>query len=293
MRRLTVIAAVLALTLGSIPVWGQGLAPVGPFSGAGECSDFGEGPTLAVCFSQGFAYGGGERGALATIACVVDRLNEWKLKQLRCLQDAMAVREATVLWPWKALDAIKAGLRRVDTLREEVERLACDWRFTPRTAMFRDLYRRPVKLCRDAFHALWGTHERFYDADRQELLDWTSTLTHNMIEDRTIHDYGTAGELPEETWSRIAIEAGKSLGSPGSSPGEAARLGAELQADKLRVDANTIQLAAQTILVEQQARDLKALKRRRERALARHFLSLLAEADGRVPPTPEFSAGLQ
>lgn len=287
------MATVLVLTLAAGTAWAQEADLFAPSGGGSDCSGFGEGPAINVCFSQGFAYGGGERGALATIACVVDRLNEWKLNQLRCLQNAMAARQATVLWPWRALGAIKAGLRSVDTLREEVERLACDWRFTPRTALFRDLYRRPVKLCRDSFHALWGSHEDFYDADRQELLDWSSTLTHNMIEDRTIHDHGGAGEVPEETWRRIAMAAEQSLGSSGNSPGEAARLGAELQADRLRVDANTMEMAAQTILVQQQARDLKALKRRRDRALARHFLGLLTEVDSRVPPAPEFSAGLK
>lgn len=288
MRIILPTAVLLAVASAGAPTLAQGLDPVAPLGSTG-CSDFGQAPTLAGCFAQRVAYGGGESGALASIACIVDRLNDWKLRQLACLQTAMAVREATVLWPWKALGEIDIAVPSVDTLRQEVERLACDWRFTPRTAAFRDLYRRPAKLCRDAFNALWGSHERFYDADRQELFGWTSVLTHNMIEDRTIHDYGRAGELPEETWSRIAIEGGKSVGASGSSPGEAARLGAQLQADKLRVDGNTIKLTAQTILVQQQARDLNALDRRRERALAAHFLGRLADIDGRVPPTPTFS----
>ena len=285
-RRVAVTVPVLFLA--SLSVWAEG--PISPrtLSGAGECSDAFESPTLTTCFSQSLAYGGGERGSLAAIACVVDRINEWKIKRLRCLEEAMAARQATVLWPWKALEAIGVGLRSVDTLREEVERLACDWHFTRRTAQFRDLYRRPLKLCRDSFQVLWGSHEGFYDADRQELLDWTSTVTHNMIEDRTIHEYGTAGEPPEETWRWIGAESGKVLGSPGASPGQAARLGAQLQADELRTNSNTIQLAAQTILVQQQARDLKALAARRERALAQHLVSLLADVDGRVPPKPVF-----
>lgn len=252
-------------------------------AGLSPCTGFGNAPDVATCTAQGPLHGGGERGALAVIACVVQRLEEWKLRHIECIQKSVNRRQDVVLWPLRALRVLKHGLRPVDTLRKIAEQtLSCGWNFSFRTEMLRDLFVYPVKLCRNGYRIVWGGHDTLPDADVHELFDWTSTLTHNLVQDRTIHEHGKSGELPEETWRRIGAEGAQHIGEHYPTPGQAARFEAQMLADRLRVDSNSLQLQAQTLLVGQQARDYRALKRRHERALSRYLVSWVARKEEEV-----------
>lgn len=236
------------------------------------CSGFASGPDIGSCLASSFA---GRNGKLATIACVLDRLNQWKVRRLACLEEAMNKRQKIVMWPNRALRALQRRLKAVDTLREEAGKLACGWRFSERTADFKSLFETPLKLCRGSHERLWGSHDGSPRGDLHALLDQTSVLTHNMIQDRTIHDYGKSGELPEETWRRIGIEGARDIGDVFRSPGEANRFEAQMLADVLRVRVGTIGLQRQAVLVAQEARDYRRTKAEDRRALSDFMVSWL------------------
>lgn len=239
----------------------------------GACSGFTNGPDFAGCLATSF---GGRNGKLATIACIIERLNEWKVKRLTCLEEAMNARQKIVMWPKKAMRALRGGLKAVETLREEAEKLACGWEFSDRTADFKGLFESPLKLCRRSHERLWGSHDGSPRGDLHALLDQTSVLTHNMIQDRTIHDYGKSGELPEETWRRIGLEGARDIGEVFRSPGEANRFEAQMLADVLRVRVGTVALQRQAVLVAQEARDYRRTKAEDARALSSFMVSWLA-----------------
>jgi hypothetical protein len=243
-------------------------------------------PDVGACFAAGTLIPDGEVKLLWQISCVVEKIDAWGAQQLECLQRAVERRQRLILYPnalRRPIDEVRKIARQVRTLKDEVGRLACGWRFSPRTRILEGLYLNPVKLCRPSFQNVFGSHDRFGDAGLQEMLDWTSATTHNLIQERTIgREPGKAGPPagPEFSWQRIAAEGVRDLTTSISRPGQAVRFAAQYSADGLQVEASTLQLRTQALLVEQQSRDYRRMKARQGHAYAFFLLSEL-EASGR------------
>ena len=267
-------AAVVLLSLGMAgAAWAQEIPDPLPNGIIESCPGIQRAtPDLAACWvDPGDLLGGAgpEARALAVVHCLVSKIQEWQVKQQACLESQVERMHRVILWPDAARRPLAGASRvlvQIRTLRQQIESLACGWRFSARSAILRDLYLRPVKLCKPGLQAVWGDHRGLFDADLQEYLDWSSTVSHNLVQERTVGR--EAGDRrpsdpqgPEYTWQRIADGAARDLAAHVNTPGEAVRMGAQLSADTLRVENNTLQLRAQTSLVEQQRRDYRRLKR--------------------------------
>jgi hypothetical protein len=236
---------------------------------------------LTACFAGGAP--DPEIRALSRVNCIVAAINKWQMQQMSCLQRRVESIHRLTLYPdslKRTMGELLKVIHRAQTLKQEVEGLACGWRFSPRSAFLRDLYRHPIRLCKPSFQAAFGDHGAFFDADLHEYLDWTSTVTRNVIQDRTVgteEQFGSVLAGPEYSWQRIAADTGRDLSTKANRPGTAVRLAAQLSADELRVETNTIGMRTQAMLVEQQARDYS----RQKSALRRTFkLYLLANVAG-------------
>jgi hypothetical protein len=243
-------------------------------------------PDVGACFAAGTLIPDGEVKLLWQISCVVDKIDVWGAQQLECLQRAVERRQRIILYPdalRRPIDEVRKIARQVRTLKDQVGQLACGWRFSPRTRVLEGLYLNPLKLCRPSFQSVFGSHDRFGDAGLQEMLDWSSVTTHNLIQERTIgREPGKSGPPagPEFSWQRIAAEGVRDLTTSINRPGQAVRFTAQYSADGLQVEASTLQLRTQALLVEQQSRDYRRMTARQGRAYALFLLSEL-EASGR------------
>jgi len=249
-----------------------------------DCPGLEATPDLGACFVAGSGLGG-ELAVLGQIACVVGKIDEWGAQQLACLQKGLEARHRQILYPdalLKPLSPLRALVKQAETLKQEVESLACGWRFSGRTALLQGIYLNPLKLCRTSFQLAFGSHEGGWDAGIQEMMDWTSTSTHNLIQERTS---GTGlDDGPEYSWQTIAQSSASALAETLRTPGQAVRLAAQLSADDLRASRSTLDIETQQLLVEQQARDYRGLKRRQERAFR---LWLLFQLQGPSAGAPE------
>ncbi len=231
-------------------------------------------PELSVCFGGSAA--GGEVGWLAGIQCALQKIENYQLQQLGCLEKGIKRIETLRKYPEALLEPlvrIRDVVGQVATLRQQVAGLSCAWRFSPRTALLKDLYLEPIRLCKPTLQRVFGSHASFADADVNEYLDWTSVVTRNLVAERTVGELGEpvapgkVREGPEFTWQRIAAGAARDLATTAATPAEALRMGAALSADSARVRSSTMQIRAQASLVEQQRRDYAARQRRLDQTL--------------------------
>ncbi len=250
-------------------------ATLGVPGAAQSVCDIGGAPDLAACTVP---VGPSETLALERVACLLDGFNRWKLQAIACLQARIDAWQASVLWPASGLRQIGGALRRLRTLREEVEDLGhAGWVLDATSSALAETLTTPQRVDRSRYEATWGA-SLGTGRDVQDMLAWHSTLSHNILQGRTHGDHGRAGELPEATWERIGRE-GAVLIDAERDPLAAMRYTPQLVADRLRVEASTAQLHAQALVTAQLRRDAQ----RWQRARSTHLGALmLATSSGRT-----------
>lgn len=265
------------LALGVVVSLAVGLASHASAQGAGAtCAAIGGGPDIAACAAP--VGGTPEIQALNKLACILNAINRWKLAVVACSQGQINEWQATVMWPVTGLRTIGQALRRVRTLRDEVQDMAASsWILDPKGAALAAIYSAPVLVSRDTYEANWGRSVG-PDKDLHDLTAWLSSYNRNTIQGRTSAAFGIAGELPEETWERIGREGSLAISDDARDPLSAVRLTPQMIADRLRVDTNTLRLEAQTMLTEQVHHDYRRLKRERQQHLGAAFLDTLMGA---------------
>ena len=156
-------------------------------------------------------------------------------------------------------------LRHVNTLRNEVEKLACDWRFSPRTRLLEGVYLRRVKFCRPSIERVLGRSDGYWTSRHHQLGAWTLATTKNLIAERT----GLEADLgPESTWLYTAMSVAGTHIEDMASPAQAIRLASTSAADRLRAKNSTLDMQAQRLLVGEQLRAWRARQRTNEEAMA-------------------------
>lgn len=151
--------------------------------------------------------------------------------------------------------AIQASIAQVHGIQREIEAVACGWQFSTRTALLRDTYLHPIRLCRPTFRLIWGSPAGTADRDVDELQDYVATLTANQLSTRSD---------AEGTWTRVYPEVFKWVTTPGWSPGESNRVEAMMLAMTGQVAVANNQVLAQKLLIDEFEADLD---RRQERQL--------------------------
>ena len=246
------------------------------------CPGFGVGPDLAKC---SVLAGAGKWGRLKAIACVVEAINEWQHDQLRCLEEQVQTRASKVIYPVKqVIGQVNMTLGDVNTLREEVERMACGWRFSPRARLLEGVYLRKVKLCRPSFERIFGRHDGYWTAPFHELTAWSSVTTKNLIAERTGLELDQGAEA---TWMYTATSIAGGHIEDMRSPAQALRLASTSAADGLRARNSTLQMQAQRLLVGEQLRAWRASQRTHTDALAWQLTASVASWDRPSVPLGE------
>jgi hypothetical protein len=160
---------------------------------------------------------------------------------------------------------IRQAIREVRGIRREIEALSCSWVFSPRTALLRGMLLHPLRICRSGFQLVWGSSERHWDADAQELQDYVGTLTANTVSARVDS---------ERSWTKVFPDMEAASALLRRSPGEANRDEAVLLAAAGQVASSNSLLASQKLLVKGLDREME---RRDERLAATAEMGLLVD----------------
>lgn len=268
----------LALRIGALSL---ALVVAPPLCAQTVC-DAGPAPDLAVCAVPGA--GGSETQALQRLACLLGALNRWKMQVIACLQARIDTWQANVMWPASGLREIGTALRRVATLREEIEAMTrTGWRLDPWEQALAEIGTRPARVDRGLYESVWGASTGA-GRDVQDVLAWHSAHTRNVLQARTNGGFGQAGELPEGTWERIGRE-GPALVDQQRDALSALRLTPQMIADRLRVETSTTRLQAQALVTAQLQRDVRRMRQQRSQHLGALMLTTLTAMPGASHPS--------
>lgn len=161
--------------------------------------------------------------ALVEVYRILDQINGF-VQDFRDLQQTMFPREA--------LDELKMLFRSVNSVTEEIEKMSCAWRFSPRVDGLRLGLLRKGPLCRSEYQRLVGRLVPGIDSDLAEMRQWNAV--------RRLNTVASTFEASRD-WTAAANRYGAITRAGGTSPGRAIRYLGALAALELQqeVRANT------------------------------------------------------
>ena len=196
-----------------------------------------------------------------------------------------------VVYPGRALQRIQTVFEPVESVKQELEKLACDWRFTPRVEKLRLGLFGNGSFCRSDWNLLFGPPVPTTDWDLQSYYDWSAVRRLNLIKTRNEKSPRRASEA-----ALLAFEAiqGRDPWDPTKpySPGYSQRLSAlgAAQLGNVMVEMGD----PQTAMLEL---DQEALNDKRRRRLLDHQAAALIYVDmsrrqgDSLPPFDEVLGG--
>lgn len=221
-----------------------------------------------------------EAGLLAKIVATLEMVQELRLRVLDKLQEQVYNRLRGYAFPATLFGQIKATASSVVSIRRELQRLTCDWPPSPRTAGLRESLLRRLQFCRSSYHEIWGTHERLWDGQLQELNDYVSTMTANMISERI--------QKADTSWVRAHHDLFDGHVTERDSPGEAIRAEAAAMAWTNEVAVGNSQILTQNLLVQEMDRALDRFDQKKAADLSHYaYRGLGTLAGGRLDLTDE------
>jgi hypothetical protein len=168
------------------------------------------------------------------------------------------------VYPDRAVRQIETFFEPVDSIKAEVEKLACNWRFTPRVEKLRLALFSGGSFCRSEWNLLFGTPAPTAGWDLENYYDWSSVRRLNLI--KTRHEKSPL-RAAEAQWLATEATRGRDPWDPTKpfSPGYSQRLSAlgAAQLGNVMVEAGD----TQTALLEL---DQEALDDKRHRRLLEH-----------------------
>ena len=178
-----------------------------------------------------------------------------------------------VVYPARALQQIETFFEPVDSIKQELEKLACNWRFTPRVEKLRLGLFGDGAFCRSDWNLLFGPPVPGVDWDLESYYDWSAVRRLNLIKTRNQKSPRRATEA-----ALLAYEAmqGRDPADPTKpySPGYSQRLSALAAAQLGNVMVETGD--TQTAMLEL---DQEALNDKRRRRLLDHQSAALVYID--------------
>ena len=169
---------------------------------------------------------GADPGSWAELAKIIFWLErvDSALRGINDIVDDMKERYFLV-YPQQVIRHIETLFEPVDSIKEEIERLACNWRFTPRVELLHRALFQGGSFCRSEWQLLFGPPPDTIDADLEHYYDWSAVRRLNLIKTRNEKSQRRAIEAHwlanEAQQGRQAWEAGKPY-----SPGYSQRLSA-------------------------------------------------------------------
>jgi hypothetical protein len=176
-------------------------------------------------------------------------------------------------YPHDVLREIEIVLEPVDSIKAEVEKLACNWRFTPRVEQLRLALFQGGSFCRKDWNALFGPPTITADWDLEHYYDWSAVRRMNLI--RTRNEKGPE-RVAQAAWlAREAVQGRDPLDDTKPySPGYSQRLSALAAAELGNVMIETGD--TQTAMLEL---DQEALNDKRRKRLLAHEAAALVYLD--------------
>jgi len=209
-------------------------------------------------------------GQLAQIIAWLEQMNQ-TLARVNGFAEGIRTKLADV-YPRDVLRQIEIVMEPVDSIKTEVEKLACHWRFTPRVEQLRVALFQGGSFCRRDWNVLFGAPTLTIDWDLEHYYDWSAVRRMNLI--RTRFDKG-----PERTeqaaWLVSEATQGRDpLDDNPYSPGYSQRLSALAAAELGNVMVETGD--TQTAMLEL---DQEALNDKRRNRLLAHEAAALVYVD--------------
>ncbi len=223
---------------------------------------------------------------LAQIIAWLQQIDQ-TLAEVNDLVDDIRTKLASA-YPQDALRQIEIVLEPVDSIKAEVEKLACNWRFTPRVDQLRLALFQGGSFCRRDWNALFGAPTITPDWDLEHYYDWSSVRRMNLI--RTRNERGPA-RVAQAAWLANEAVQGRDPNDPTQpySPGYSQRLSALAAAELGNVMVETGD--TQTAMLEL---DQEALNDKRRKRLLAHEAAALVYLDmvrrGQTPGEPPSEA---
>ena len=221
-------------------------------------------------------------GHLAQIVAWLEQMNQ-TLARVNGLVEGIRTKLADV-YPRDVLRQIEIVMEPVDSIKAEVEKLACNWRFTARVEQLRFALFQGGSFCRREWNLLFGAPTLTVDWDLEHYYDWSAVRRMNLI--RTRHEKGPQ-RVAEAAWLvREATQGRDPLDENDPySPGYSQRLSALAAAELGNVMIETGD--TQTAMLEL---DQEALNDKRRKRLLAHEAAALVYVDlvrrGRPPVEP-------
>lgn len=193
---------------------------------------------------------------------------------LRDINDVVdGVREKLfIVYPEGALRHIETFFEPVDSIKAEVEKLACTWRFTPRVDRLRLALYGGGSFCRADWNVVFGPPTLTADWDLESYYDWSAVRRLNLIKTR---NEKSAVRADEAHWLATEALKGRNPLDPTQpySPGYAQRLSAlgAAQLGNVMVEMGDTQTAMLEL-------DQEALNDKRRRRLLDHQTATLVYA---------------
>ena len=191
-----------------------------------------------------------------------------------------------IVYPENVLQTIETFFEPVDSIKAEVEKLACAWRFTPRVDRLRVALFANGSFCRADWNLVFGPPTVTVDWDLESYYDWSAVRRLNLIRTRNAK---SARRADEAHWLATEAVKGRDPWDPSKpySPGYAQRLAALAAAELGNV---MVEIGdTQTAMLEL---DQEALNDKRRRRLLDHQAATLIYAGLttlRSAPDPTFT----
>lgn len=216
---------------------------------------------------------------LKVVANILTTIQQVEFAAQSIIQGKIDLLVSGYAFPGAVVRDIREAIDQVKGIRNEVEAISCDWRFSPRTSLLRDLYLAPPKFCRPSFQFVWGSGQGHWDGDLQEMQDQVGTLTANMVSERVDAEVG---------WRRVFPGLEKATGLLRKSPGEANRDEAVALAGAGVVADSNSAMASQSLLLAQLEREMERFEERKGKDMAELIrLSVKGEEPLHWPPERE------
>jgi hypothetical protein len=168
------------------------------------------------------------------------------------------------VYPDGALRTIQTLFEPVDSIKREVEKLACNWRLTPRVEKLRLALYGGGSFCRSEWDLIFGAPTVTVDWDLESYYDWSAVRRLNLVKTR---NEKSAKRADEAQWLVTEALRGRDPWDPTNpySPGYAQRLSAlgAAQLGNVMVEMGDTQTAMLEL-------DQEALNDKRRRRLLDH-----------------------
>ena len=177
-----------------------------------------------------------------------------------------------IVYPENVLRTIETFFEPVDSIKAEVEKLACPWRFTPRVDRLRLALFGGGSFCRSDWNLVFGPPTVTVGWDLESYYDWSAVRRLNLIKTRIAK---SARRADEAHWLATEAVKGRDPWDPSKpySPGYAQRLSALAAAELGNV---MVELGdTQTAMLEL---DQESLNDKRRRRLLDHQAAALVYA---------------